>query len=85
MSAQAAEPVFPETQQDSLQESSGGYVAGDRIAVGFQYSGSIFQNGHFSLPIDPTSGLCLDGGHPIGAGLNTPYASSVLCLHIAHA
>jgi Protein of unknown function (DUF1619) len=52
-------------------------MTGDRMPVGYRYDGTIYQNGYFSLPIDPASSLCLDGGHPVGTGLDTPYASVV--------
>eukprot|EP00892_Ulva_mutabilis_P008943 jgi/Ulvmu1/6420/UM003_0049.1 len=57
-------------------EDIGTYRVGQSIPIGRQLNATITQNGVFSLPVDPYTGFCLDGGLPLGMGMDEPAAST---------
>lgn len=70
---QAAAPATPD---------NGTYRIGQRIPIGRQLGATIKQNGFFSLPVDPYTGFCADGGLPLGMGIDAPSASTVCTCHL---
>lgn len=71
------EAAFSSPAAPPVYASARGYQVGQRIPSGMLRGGTIAPSGPFALPIDPFSDYCLEGGLPIGVGLDRPPPASV--------
>ena len=60
-----------------------GYQIGERITVARLGDGILSEDLSFALPSDPLSGFCMDGGLPVGAGLDTPVPATTVRVFLA--